>query len=165
MLVMYRLLVVLLEKAKPLYLMHHETPWDRQLPLTRSLRSACQNCTTLLTIDLIRIDFVHETLQDTRHHGFWWWHCSCLRLTCSLVPRPSPFLPSICIYNNTQKQKIGKNSCFHLTSFTWWMRWLIPGLSTSFSFTPVLSTILNCFPWDSTVVKCVQKDQIWPMHK
>jgi len=31
---------------------------------------------------------------------------SLLQLTLSLIPRPPPFLPSVCVHNNTQEQNV-----------------------------------------------------------
>ena len=35
-------------------------------------------------------------------------HKITLWVKVSLIPRPPPFLPSICVHNNTQEQKIGE---------------------------------------------------------
>ena len=46
-----------------------------------------------------------------------------MHVIVSLVPRPPPFLPSICVHNNTREQKTGKK-----TGMAWehssreWMR-------------------------------------------
>ena len=37
-------------------------------------------------------------------------HAGPIRLKPSLIPRPPPFLPSVCVHNNTQKQKTSKKT-------------------------------------------------------
>ena len=37
-----------------------------------------------------------------------WFNYPCARTPTSLVPRPPPFLPSVCVDNNTWEQKTGE---------------------------------------------------------
>ena len=43
------------------------------------------------------------------------WHC----YLPSLVPRPPPFLPSVCVHNNTRERKTGVSSIFRFRVLLW----------------------------------------------